>query len=162
MLSSNEIREIYRQTRIIRRPTYGIVSGYHQLPYVCLGESFASGRETTQVRGTIHVSPRFILRPEHLSPDYGAIFGEDNVDVQLAGRVFGFLGFRDKPVECTSEHIEVHHLEYSIEHALVQVQDEMERMEDITTGLILTPNSRYFPISVERFIATILDDEFSV
>ncbi len=156
------MREIYLRTRIIRRPTYGIVSGYHELPYICLGESFERDHETTQVRGKVQVSPRFLIRPEHLSPDYAEVFGDEIVDIELAGRLFGFMGFRNKPVECKSEHLEVTNVSRSVEHVMSDVQDEMERAEDITTSLILTPDSRYFPISIERFISTILEDEFSV
>ena len=161
MRDSADFREIYRRTDIVRRPTYGIVSGYHTLPYVCLGESIESGYETTEVRGTIHVSPRFLIRPSRHDPSYDDIFGDELVDEALVGRVFGFLGFRGKPVEFKSENISVRHLTGSPERVLAEVLDELERYEDITTGVIVTPDSRYFPVSVERFIATILNDEFN-
>lgn len=162
MLSHDEMREIYRETRIIRRPTYGIISGYHELPYVCLGASVEPRHTTTQVRGKIQVSPRFVIRPAHLGPRYEEIFGEENVDSALLGRLFGFLGFRGKPVECKSEHLEVKHLDASVDRILSEVLDDLERQEDITTGVIITPNSRYYPVSLERFIASVLEDEFSV
>ncbi len=162
MLSHDEMRQIYQHTRIVRRPTYGIISGYHELPYVCLGVSFEPNRSTTHVRGKVHVSPRFIIRPAHLEPSYAEIFGEDNVDAALMGRVFGFLGFKGRPVECKSEHLELKHLDADVDRVLSEVLDELERYEDITTGVIITPNSRYYPVSVERFIASILEDEFSV
>jgi hypothetical protein len=160
-LSSQEIQDIYRRTSIVRRPTYGIISGYHELPYVCIGESFDHDGDTTRVSGKIHVSPRFVIRPSHLGERYEEIFGEDNVDMELAGRMFGFLGFRERPVECKSEYLNVNHSERSVDEELSVVLDELNRMEDITTGVIITPNSRYYPVSIERFIATILDDEFS-
>ena len=160
-LSSDEMRDIYQRTQVVRRPTYGIVSGYHELPYVCLGESHQAGHVTTEVRGKVHVSPRFIIRPPHYEPSYEDIFGEDNVDIALAGRVFGFLGFRSKPVECKSESIEVVYRDIAVERVLADVIDELERREDITTGVIITPNSRYYPVSIERFIASIVDDEFN-
>lgn len=162
MLSNREIRDIFERTRIVRKPTYGIVSGYHELPYVCLGPSPEENGHTTQVKGRIHVSPRFLIRPSHCEPSYDEIFGEDNVDVQLAGRMFGFLGFRGRPVECSSEHLEVKTVPSSVERALAVAQDELDRYEDITTGLIITPDSRYYPVSIERFIACVLEDEFSV
>ncbi|MCX5757604.1 MAG: hypothetical protein NTU83_03680 [Candidatus Hydrogenedentes bacterium] len=160
-LSGPEMHEIFRRTEIIRRPTYGIVSGYHELPYVCLGEACKRGFITTEVRGRVQVSPRFVLRPSHFNPTYGEVFGEENVDRGLTGRMFGFLGFRDRPVECKSEYISVKHLEESIEATLAATLDELDRREDITTGVIITPNSHYYPVSVERFIATILEDEFN-
>jgi hypothetical protein len=159
-LNRYEMRDIFERTVVVRRPTYGIISGYHQLPYICLGESSEPGWRTMRVRGKIEVSPQFVLRPSHYDPSYEEIFGEENVDVELRGRVFGFLGFRQRPVECKSEHLEVKHLDIDVERALKESIEELERYEDITTGIIITPNAQYYPLSIERFIATVLDDEF--
>ena len=52
-------------------------------------------------------------------------------------------------------------LDASVESTLSRTLDDLERNEDITTGVILTPNSRYYPVSIERFISSILEDEFS-
>ncbi len=161
-LSPDEMHEIFVHTKIIRKPTFGIVSGYHELPYICIGTAFEPGSRTTRVKGRIHVSPRFIIRPSHYEPSYEDIFGEDNVDVALAGRVFGFMGFRGKPVECTSENLELAHVERSVDEVVHDSLDELERYEDITTGVIVTPNSRYYPVSIERFISSVLEDEFNV
>jgi hypothetical protein len=161
-LGSDEMREIYRRTVIVRKPTYGIVSGYHELPYVCLGSGLDTDRQTTRVRGKVHVSPRFLIRPQHLEPSYSEIFGEENVDHALAGRLFGFMGFRSKPVECKSESLELQHLDASVDRVLSETLDELERREDITTGVFVTPDARYFPVSIERFISSIIDEEFSM
>lgn len=161
MLNFGEMRDIYQRTRIIRRPTYGIISGYHELPYVCLGAGLEAAAQTTCVRGKIMVSPRFLITPADYGPTYRDIFGDDEVDVELTGRMFGFLGFKGKPVECTSEYLHVTHENASIDRVLGDTLDHLERMEDITTGVVITPDSRYFPVSIERFIASILDDEFS-
>jgi hypothetical protein len=161
MLSFDEMREIFDRTRILRRPTHGIISGYHELPYICLGMTGEMEDETLEVRGKIQVSPRFVLRPQHLEPQYREIFGEDNVDAELTGRVFGFMGFRGRPVECKSAHLTVQRLHEHPEKVLDRVLDGLEREEDITTSVILTPSSRYYPVSIERFLATILEDEFN-
>jgi hypothetical protein len=159
-LGGDEMHDIFERTVIVRRPTYGIVKGYHKLPYVCLGESIGEGGRTTRVKGKISVSPRFLIRPQHLEPSYEEIFGEGNVDLELSGRMFGFLGFRGRPVECKSEDLELKHLDTSIDEALSQTMSELERMEDITTGVLITPDARYYPVSLERFISSVLDDEF--
>jgi len=138
------------------------VSGYHELPYVCLGNSMEPGHATTEVRGKVQVSPQFIIRPSHYEPSYREIFGAENVDAELAGRIFGFLGFRGKPVTCKSDHLEVKHVDFSIDRVLGDTLDELEHKEDISTGVIITPDSRYYPVSIERFISSILDDEFSM
>ncbi|MCC6697241.1 MAG: hypothetical protein IT365_16555 [Candidatus Hydrogenedentes bacterium] len=162
MFSGDDMREIFRNTQIVKKPTHGIISGYHELPYVCLGTRLGLESGTMRVRGKVQVSPRFVIRPSHCEPSYGEIFGEENVDEALTGRMFGFLGFRGRPVECTSEHLEVRHLEATLDRVLSETLDDLERFEDITTGVIVTPNSRYYPISIERFIASILDDEFAL
>ena len=61
-LSPYEMRELFDQTVVVRQPRFGIVSGYHELPYVCLGKSVESGHSTTQVIGRVQVSPRFQAR----------------------------------------------------------------------------------------------------
>ena len=62
-LSAEEMRGLFERTVVVRKPTYGIISGYHELPYICLGKAIESGRTTTEVRGKVHVSPRFVIRP---------------------------------------------------------------------------------------------------
>lgn len=161
-LTADEMRKLYRRTVVVQKPTYGIVSGYHELPYVCLGVNYEREAGTLRIKGRIKVSPRFVIRPQHLMPSYSEIFGEEHVDLELAGRVFGFLGFPQRPVECQSEDLEVTALDKPVDEVLSQTLDELERREDITTGVIITPNTRYYPVSIERFIASILDDEFSV
>jgi hypothetical protein len=49
-----------------------------------------------------------------------------------------------------------------MDRVISEVLDELQRHEDITTGVIVTPNSRYYPVSIERFIASVLEDEFSM
>jgi hypothetical protein len=43
-----------------------------------------------------------------------------------------------------------------IERAL----DELAQREVINTGVILSPNVRFYPVSLDRFITEILDQEF--
>jgi len=160
-LSADEMRELFRATVVVRKPTWGIVKGYHELPYICLGRA-GEGCGTTQVTGKVQVSPQFIIRPKHLSPSYEEIFGEDNVDLALVGRVFGFMGFPDKNVACSSEMLEVTELDDPVDRVLSQRLDQLDRAEDIGTGVIIAPDSRYYPVSVERFIASVLHDEFSL
>ena len=159
-LSPSEMRDIYDRTVVVRKPTYGIVKGYHELPYICVGHALDNAEGAMRVRGTIHVSPQFIIKPKHYQSSYGDVFGDDDVDVAIAGRVFGFLGFPNRPVECSLDQLDLVHVPGTLDELLNASLDELERMEDITTGVIITPESRYYQISIERFIAHILDDEF--
>ncbi len=159
-LSPYEMRELFDRTVVVRQPRFGIVSGYHELPYVCLSESIESGYTTTQVSGRVQVSPRFVIRPQQFGPSYEEIFGEENVDNALVGRMFGVLGFQGKPVECKSEFLELKHLDEPIDRVLNETLDHLERHEDITTGVIIAPNAQYYLVSIERFISSVLADEF--
>lgn len=159
-LSAHEMRELFDQTVVVRQPRFGIVSGYHELPYVCLGQSVEPGHSTMQVKGRVQVSPRFVIRPPHFEPSYEDIFGEDQVDSALVGRMFGVLGFQGRPVECKSEYLELKHLDAPVDRVLNETLDLLERNEDITTGVIISPDARYYLVSVERFISSVLDDEF--
>ena len=159
-LDKNAMRDIYNRTVILRAPTYGIIKGYHELPYICLGEALESSSGSMRVHGRIHVSPQFIIKPKQYSASYSDMFGEDDVDVEIAGRMFGFLGFPNRPVECSSEHLELSHEASTVDEMISKCLDDLERMEDITTGLILVPESKYYQISLERFIAEIIEDEF--
>ncbi|HDP34444.1 MAG TPA: hypothetical protein ENN29_04975 [Candidatus Hydrogenedentes bacterium] len=159
-LDKRAMRDIYERTIILRTPTYGIIKGYHELPYICLGEALESASGSMRVRGRIHVSPQFIIKPKQYNSSYSDIFGEDEVDLAIAGRMFGFLGFPNHPVECSSEQLELSHEPDTIDALIGKCMDAFERSEDITTGLILTPESKYYQISIERFIAEIIEDEF--
>jgi hypothetical protein len=161
-LNAREMRALFDQTVVVRQPRYGIISGYHELHYLCLGEAIESGALTTRITGRIHVSPRFVIRPQHFEPSYEEIFGGEHVPAGLAGRMFGFLGFKGRPVECTSEYLKVEHLNTPVEQTLNEALDRLDRMEDITTGVLVSPNPEYFPVSVERLIAAVLEDEFRV
>lgn len=159
-LSRREMKDIFDRTIIVRRPTHGIIKGYHELPYICVGNALEQREGSMRVKGMIHVSPQFVIKPKHYQPNYGDVFGEDGVDIALSGRLFGFLGFPDKPVECSMEQLELTHVPDGVDECINASLDELERKEDIRTGIIITPESRYYQISLEKFIAHILDDEF--
>lgn len=161
-LNPHEMRELFDQTVVVRKPRFGIVSGYHELPYVCLGESIESGYTTTRVKGRVQVSPRFVITPPQFGPSYEEVFGEENVDTALVGRMFGVLGFRGRPVECKSDQLELQHLNASVDRVLNETLDHLERHEDITTGVIIAPDTRYYLVSIERFISSVLEDEFQI
>ena len=112
------------------------------------------------MQGRVQVSPRFVIRPPQFGPSYEEIFGEENVDKALVGRMFGVLGFQGRPVECKSEYLELKHLDSPVERVLNETLDHLERHEDITTGVIIAPDARYYLVSVERFISSVLEDEF--
>ncbi len=65
-------------------------------------------------------------------------------------------------MECKSEYLEIEHGNAPVDRLLAECLNDLDRREDITTGVLISPDNRYFPVAVERFIASVLDDEFSL
>lgn len=153
------MQHVFQETLILKRPTYGIIAGYHRLPYILLGDSRERHDRSLEIRGKINVSPRFVWHPNYPGIKYEEMFGEDNIEPALVGRVFGFLAFRGKPVNFESEYLKVKEKEMRTEQLIDAVLDELERKEDVETGVVHTPDVQFFPVSVERFIASIVGEE---
>jgi hypothetical protein len=153
-------REIFEETEILKKPTTGYVSGYHLLPYILLGRSPRHENNVVEIRGKISVSPKFVISPEHLGPTYGELFGNEGIDDAIVGRIFAFPYLKKHHVNIKSEDFSIQNIEKGIESALACVLDELERKEIINTGVIITPNVKFYPISLEKFILKILDREF--
>lgn len=153
-------REIFEETEILKRPTTGFVAGYHVLPYILLGRSPHEERKVVEIRGKISVSPKFVISPEHLGPTYGEMFGTEGIDEAIIGRIFAFPYLKKHQVNIQSDDLTITSIEKALESALAAVLDELERKEIIDTGVIITPNVRFYPVSIEKFILKILDREF--
>ena len=157
---SHLFKEIFDETEILKKPTTGFVAGYHNLPYILLGRSHESEREIVEIRGKISVSPKFIISPEHLGPTYGEMFGDGEIDESIVGRIFAFPYLKKQQVDIQSEELTVTNLNREMESVIAAVFDELERKEIINTGVVVTPNIRFYPISIEKLILKILDREF--
>jgi len=153
-------REIFEETEILKKPTTGFVSGYHALPYIVLGRSLHEVDNVVEIRGKINVSPKFVISPGHLGPTYGELFGTEGVDENIVGRIFAFSYLKKHQVNIESEELRIRSIEREMGSVLASVLDELERKEIINTGVIITPNIRFYPISIEKFILKILDREF--
>ncbi len=153
-------REIFDETEILKKPTTGFLAGYHNLPYILLGRSREKERRVVEIRGKISVSPKFVISPEHLGPTYGEMFGSDNIDESIVGRIFAFPYLKKQQVSIQSEDFSVTDLDREMESVIASVFDELERKEIINTGVIVTPNIKFYPISIEKLILKILDREF--
>jgi hypothetical protein len=166
MLNNNDcrddevMRDVYMNTDIMRRPISGIVSGYHDLPYILIAPSLEDERRTSEVTGRISVSPKFILSASALYETFGDVFEPDTFDDDIVGRVFSFVGPGGRNVKVESKHFSIqHHDEPPKEHA-ERVLDTLLSREDTRTGLIFSPDLRYYPISIDKFISEIIDREF--
>jgi len=154
------LRHVFEETRVVRKPFVGIIAGYHVLPYVLVGPEHERTGHSVEVRGRIKVSPRLVLTPNSEGPTYGEIFGDQELMHRaLVARVFSFR--YASRVELNSEELRITRHEQDPETRLERVLDELVRREILDTGVIVSPDARFYPVSLDRFIREILDQEFS-
>src|SRR5262245_28800503 len=157
---SELLRAVFEQTEVVRKPLTGIITGYHVLPYVLVAPEQGQSSRTVEVRGRIRVSPRLVLGVGGSGgPTYGEVFAESELmDRSVVARVFSF---RYAPrVMLESEDLQIRRHERAAAQHLEGVLDDLTRREIVNTGVIVSPNARFYPVSIDRFIREILDQEF--
>ena len=165
MLHSNPNPEymsrVFESTQILRKPIAGIVTGYHVLPYVLVGPDEEQNQKSVEIRGRIRVSPRLILAPQHLGQTYEQLFDDPQLmDKGLVGRVFSFLYAARQNVQLDHDDLTIVRAERDPRAQVERALDELMRAENLNTGLIFSPDVKFYPVSIERFITEILDQEF--
>jgi hypothetical protein len=155
------LKRVFESTQILRKPITGIVTGYHVLPYVLVGPDAGQVHHSVEIRGKIRVSPRLILSPRHLGQTYEQLFDDpDLMDRALVGRVFSFLYAAKHNVQLEHEELRIIRSKRNPRAQIDRALDELMRGEILDTGLILSPDVKFYPVSIERFISEILDKEF--
>jgi hypothetical protein len=152
------LRHVFEHTRVVRKPLTGIIAGYHVLPYILVGAEHERPGRSVEVRGRIKVSPRLVIAPGQV-PTYGDLFKErDLMHEGLVARVFSFRYASRLALE--SEDLNIRRQEHDPESQLDRVLEELVQREVIDTGVIVSPDVRFYPVSLDRFIREILDQEF--
>jgi len=155
------LKRVFEDTQILRKPIAGIVTGYHVLPYILVGPDQEKSQRSVEIRGSIRVSPRLILSPRHLGQTYGELFDDpDLMDKALVGRIFSFLYAGRQNVQLESDDLRIIRTERDPRSQIERALDDLTRGEVLDTGLIFSPDVKFYPVSIERFIAEILDREF--
>ncbi|MDD5675137.1 MAG: hypothetical protein PHC61_13290 [Chitinivibrionales bacterium] len=161
--SNNEIiKEIYYQTRILRKPISGIVSGYHELPYILVSPDDAAAGNTIEINGKISVSPKFIISPGMLSETFGEVFDPETFDKDIEGRLFSFAVSSKKNVKIANQYFLIKNVEGDPEGYLSKIHDDLLAQENVKTALVWGPRFKFYPVSLDRLINEILDREFRV
>ena len=152
------LRHVFDETRIVRKPMTGIITGYHVLPYILVGAEEEHPGRSVEVRGRIKVSPRLVLGPGQ-GPTYGELFGDrELMDHRLVARVFSFRYASRVALE--SEDLKISRQAREADSHVERVLEELAQREIINTGVIISPDPRFYPVSLDRFIREILDQEF--
>ncbi len=159
---NEHLREIFFKTNVLRKPLSGIVSGYHELPYIFIAPDEANVSATVEINGKINVSPKFIITPGMMGETFGQVFDPETFDKEIQGRLFSFAFGNKKNVKVESEYFTIRNYEEKPEERLNRVNDQLSSQENIKTGLIFGPQFKYYPVSLDRFINEIVDREFRV
>lgn len=153
------LRHVFEHTEILRKPIAGIITGYHVLPYIIVGPEEDRPHRSVEVRGRIKVSPRLVISPREVGLTYGEFFAErELMDQAIVARVFSFrYGSR---VNLENEDLKITRQDREAPRHLERVLDDLARQEIVNTGVISTPDVRFYPVAIDRFIREILDQEF--
>ena len=155
------LKHLFDTTEIRKKPVGGIIAGYHVLPYILVGPQEDRPAASVEIRGKIKVSPRLVLAPGRAGQTYGDLFKDPELmDQTLVARVFSFLYSSRHQVTLESEDLTIQRSDRNPETQVERALDELAQREVINTGVILAPNVRFYPVSLDRFITEILDQEF--
>ena len=155
------LKHLFDRTEILRKPVAGIIAGYHVLPYILVGPQEDKPARAVEIRGKIKVSPRLVLAPGRAGQTYGDLFKDSELmDQTLVARVFSFMYSSKHQVTLESEDLSIQKVERDPQAQIERALDELTQREVINTGVILAPNVRFYPVSLDRFITEILDQEF--
>jgi hypothetical protein len=155
------LKTLFDRTEILRKPVTGIIAGYHVLPYILVGPQEDKPARAVEIRGKIKVSPRLVLAPGRAGQTYGDLFKDSELmDQTLVARVFSFMYSSKHQVTLESEDLSIQKVERDPQVQIERALDELTQREVINTGVIRAPNVRFYPVSLDRFITEILDQEF--
>ena len=155
------LKHLFDTTEILRKPMTGIIAGYHMLPYILVGPQESRPGSSVEIRGRIKVSPRLVLAPGRATQTYGELFQDaELMDQTLVARLFTFAYSPRHQVTLESEDLRIQRWDRDPQAQVERALDELAQRELIDTGVILAPNVRFYPVSIDRFITEILDPEF--
>ena len=155
-------QEIYHKTDILRKPISGIVSGYHELPYILVAPDDDNPSASLEINGKISVSPKFVISPHQLQETFGDVFDPETFSEDLQGRFFSFAYSNKRNVKVENEKFSIANIDERAEEVLTRIEDRLLSQENIKTGLIFGPKFKYYPISIDKFISEIVDREFRI
>lgn len=164
----DRLKHIYKSTDIRRLPMTGIVAGYHALPFTLIGpndegdDSSDKSPGSLKLTGKIMVGPKLILSLAPGDERFADMFPEAEpfMDRSIVSRLFTFSTAYRKNYRIRNEHLSVEEFPDGDKELTEKVLNELSRAEIIDMGVIWCPQPRFYPISLERFIASVLDREF--
>lgn len=163
------LKHVFERTEVKRSPISGIVSGYHTLPFTLIGPNDEDDSEpakgSLKLTGKITVSPKMVMTISPNDERFAEIFQESEpfMDRSLVSRMFSFSAAYTKwgrNHRIRNEHLTVEQFPDPDSDLLAKVMNELSRAEIINMGVIWCPQPRFYPVSLERFIVSVLEREF--
>lgn len=161
------LKRIYAMTAVRRVPITGIISGYHTLPFTLVGpndenDDASQNKGSLKLTGKISVSPKLVVSISPNDERFAEMFPESEpfMDRSLVSRVFAFSGAYKRNHRIRNEHLTVEECSEPDQELVEKVLNELSRAEIINMGVIWCPQPRFYPVSLERFIVSVLDREF--
>ena len=163
--SEEFIRGVFQDTDIARKPIAGFVKGYHRIPYVLVGPDKELERGSVKLEGKITVGPKLVVPVGKHHELFKEIFPEDEpfMDKSLVSRTFSYKllpRVQQGGVKIQGSQVTLERLAVPDNEVLQSVMEGLSQREVINTGVIWCPNPRFYPVSLERFILSIMDKEF--
>jgi hypothetical protein len=159
-LDNPTLKRVFYQTKIFRKPVSGIVSGYHELPYILVTPAQEDGKKSVEINARIFVSPKFLITPDTLGESFEEVFDPDTFDEDLQGRVFSFTYGKKRNISIKNQGLRISDIDREPGDHIESLYENLSQKENITTSLLYGPDFTYYPISVDRLINDILDREF--
>jgi hypothetical protein len=163
------LKRVFQKTDIRRTPITGIVAGYHTLPFTLIGpndgsaDEAAGGSGSLKLTGKITVSPKLVVSVSPNDERFAEIFQEAEpfMDRSIVGRIFSFTAPRfARNHRIRNENLTVEEFPDNDTELIGKVLNDLSRAEVINMGVIWCPEPRFYPISLERFIMSVLEREF--
>ena len=161
-----KLRRVYEGTELRRLPLTGIVTGYHTLPFTLVGpndepESTPGNPGSLKLTGKISVSPKLVIPVNPHDERFADIFPENEpfMDRSLIGRVFSFRFASRKNLHVRNEDFSIEAFPEPDGELMEKILNELSRGEVINRGVIWCPEPRFYPVSLERFIVSVLERE---
>ena len=165
-MSEKQLLKVFEETKILRKPLTGFIKGHHLLRYTLIGPNLLKGTGSVCLRGIIQVGPKtlFSLNPKQ-QEGLSVIFEQDQVwdqDKTLVHRSFLFDIAQVRNMKIRSRSFKYDILNEDYQTALTHYSDELNQKESVNRGLVFSPNPHVYPVSVEKFIMSVLDQEFNL
>ena len=126
-----------------------------ELPYIFLSKSIVDSSDTAVRKGKVIVSKPSIIPPHQIPQLFGFDFEKLGLSDNSVINFFLLRGIRYPSMKYNNEHYSVDVLEKTLGEASKTFASNLQRQEDIHTGLVIGPDD-VWPFSVLIFIASVV------